>query len=294
MEKTVAAHRGCLREPAEVADADEAADQPDPPSSVIDQRFLDVCGQERPLVARTRERYAAVQELRADGLSLNAISRELDLAFRTVRRYALAADSDELLVPTLNRGTKLDRFRPYIVQRWNSGCANATTLHGELRGLGWQGSLRTVNRYVERLRTLTTPPSPEPVPPKPRRVTGWIMSDPDNLTSGSALALKNILARCPELAAARKHVGTFANMIGNLGGDRLPVWVDQVQADDLPLLHRFAAGLQLDRQAVVAGLTLPWSNGPSEGAVNRIKYLKRQMYGRANLDLLRLRILNPN
>ncbi|MFE3205841.1 ISL3 family transposase [Embleya sp. NPDC059237] len=295
VEKTVVAHRGCLREPAVVTDAD----QPDLLPSAIDrldpeQQCLDVCGQERPLVARMRERYAAVQELRADGLSLNAISRRLDLAFRTVRRYALAADADELLVPTLNRDAKLDRFRPYIVRRWNSGCANATTLHHELQGLGWRGSLRTVNRYMARLRTLATPPSSDPVPPKPRRVTGWIMSDPDNLTSGSAVALKDILARCPELAAARRHVGTFASMIRNLGGNGLPAWVEQVRADDLPLLHRFAAGLQLDRQAVVAGLTLPWSNGPTEGAVNRIKYLKRQMYGRANLDLIRLRILNPN
>ena len=120
------------------------------------------------------------------------------------------------------------------------------------------------------------------------------MSDPDHLASGSAVTLKEILVRCPELEATRKHVGTFANMIQNLGGGRLPEWIERVRADDLPELHRFADGLQRDLQAVTAGLTLPWSNGPTEGTVNRIKYLKRQMYGRANLDLLRLRILNPN
>jgi transposase len=115
------------------------------------------------------------------------------------------------------------------------------------------------------------------------------MSDPDRLASSSTVTLKVILARCHELEAARRHVGTFANMIYNLADDRLPAWIEQVQADDLPELRRFADGLQHDAAAVTAGLTLPWSNGPTEGTVNRLKYLKRSMFGRANLDLLRRR-----
>jgi transposase len=82
-------------------------------------------------------------------------------------------------------------------------------------------------------------------------------------------------------------------MIGNMGGEGLPAWIERVRADDLPALHAFATGLEREWDAVVAGLMLPWSNGPTEGAVNRIKALKRSMYGRATLDLLRLRILHP-
>lgn len=99
-------------------------------------------------------------------------------------------------------------------------------------------SQRTVYRYAQRLRTLDTPPPTVPQPPKPGRVAGWIMSDPDHLASGSALTLKETLVRCPELEATRKHVGTFANMIQNLGGNRLPEWIEQVRADGLPELHR--------------------------------------------------------
>ena len=80
-------------------------------------------------------------------------------------------------------------------------------------------------------------------------------------------------------------------MIRLLRGDRLQQWMDDVQADDLPDLHSFVSGLRRDLDAVTAGLTLRWSSGPVEGHVNRIKMLKRQMFGRAHLDLLRRRVL---
>jgi transposase len=80
-------------------------------------------------------------------------------------------------------------------------------------------------------------------------------------------------------------------MITNLKGDRLDSWISQVRADDLPHLHSFASGLKRDHAAVTNGLTLPHSSGAVEGTVNRIKMIKRQMYGRAKFDLLRKRIL---
>ncbi|GCE01042.1 ISL3 family transposase [Embleya hyalina] len=76
------------------------------------------------------------------------------------------------------------------------------------------------------------------------------------------------------------------------GRTRLPQWLSRVRTDDLPAVHSFANSLQRDHAAVFAGLTLPRSNGPTEGAVNRIKMLKRRMYGRVKLDLLRHRILH--
>jgi len=81
-------------------------------------------------------------------------------------------------------------------------------------------------------------------------------------------------------------------MIRNLSGDRLPDWMDRVREDNLPALHSFVNGLRQDLGAVTAGLTLPWSNGPTEGTVNKIKLLKRMMFGRAGFPLLRKRILN--
>lgn len=103
--------------------------------------------------------------------------------------------------------------------------------------------------------------------------------------------LKRILARCPELDAAAAHVAAFADMMCNLRGDRLNDWMAAVAADDLPALHSMLRGMRRDLPAITAGLTLPYNSGPVEGAVCRAKALKRAMFGRANLDLLRKRIL---
>jgi transposase len=93
------------------------------------------------------------------------------------------------------------------------------------------------------------------------------------------------------LAETEAEYRQFAEMIRELRSDCLQQWMDAVQADDLPALHSFVAGLGRDQDAVVAGLTLRWSSGPVEGHVNRLKMLKRQMFGRANLNLLRRRVL---
>ena len=105
------------------------------------------------------------------------------------------------------------------------------------------------------------------------------------------LASRVLRDRCSELNALVGHVRAFAEMIRELRGDRLHEWMDKVQADDLPAVHSFVIGLRRDQEAVVAGPTLRWSSGLVEGHVNRLKMLKRQMFGRANLDLLRRRIL---
>ena len=279
VEKTVSAHAGCLAEPpiqdagVEAADGRRAGIEPEPPI-------------EYPLARRHRERHAAIHEMLAAGRTRVEVARELGISTRTVSRFT-GTPLEQHLGRANNRTSRLDRYKDHLHQRFADGVHNSAALHRELQTLGWRGGERTVDRYVAQLRERTDPPPTTPTPPKPRKVTGWIMSDPDHLTDGAAVQLKGILARCPELEATRHHVGTFANMIQNLGGDRLPDWIDEVRADDLPALHGFATGLTRDQAAVVAGLTLPWNNGPTEGTVNRLKMLKRSMFGRANLDLLR-------
>jgi transposase len=124
-----------------------------------------------------------------------------------------------------------------------------------------------------------------------RRVTGWIMSDPANLEPGTQRRLDAILDASPSLAALTRHVQAFATMMCQLRGAQLESWMGAVTSDDLPALHSFVTGLRRDHDAVTAGLTLPYSSGPVEGHVNRIKMLKRQMFGRAKHDLLRKRVI---
>jgi transposase len=125
-----------------------------------------------------------------------------------------------------------------------------------------------------------------------RQFTGWITGLPGHLEPEDAGRMQAIRARCPELDAAVRHVAGFARMIKDLSGDQamLSKWMGAVDAD-LPPLRSFTAGLRRDLDAVVAGLTLQYNSGAVEGTVNRIKQLKAAMYGRANPDLLRKRIL---
>ncbi|GIF45187.1 hypothetical protein Axi01nite_94980 [Actinoplanes xinjiangensis] len=119
----------------------------------------------------------------------------------------------------------------------------------------------------------------------------YICRHPDHLVERDTDRLRAILERCPELAAAADLVRSFAHMLTGLHGDRPGGWIVAAQQAGLPGITSFANGLTRDMDAVTAGLTLPHSSGPVEGNVNRIKMLKRQMYGRAGFDLLRKRVL---
>jgi transposase len=276
-----------------------APGSPDAPPPAEPDGFRDQHGRDRRLVARHRERYAAVQALRAEGCSVREIARRLGLARNTVLKFAQAASIDELLVKATSRPSVLDPFKPYLGQRWNQGITSAAALHEEIRARGWTGGILAVERYLRQFRTadgrdrqaraqpqLTAPSAP--APPKPRQVTRWIMTHPDHLASDDAADLARLLDASPALAAAAGHVRSFAGMMTRRQGLlALEDWLTAVEADDQPGLRSFARGIRRDQQAVTAGLALPHSSGALEGKNCKIKYLKRLMYGRANFDLLR-------
>ncbi|MCX4985825.1 transposase [Streptomyces sp. NBC_00572] len=125
-------------------------------------------------------------------------------------------------------------------------------------------------------------------------MTGWLTRHPTALSEDDCAGLKDVLARCPELDTAAGHVRDFGEILSDRLGSTLPAWIDAVDAVDasqLPGLTGFALHLLRDFDAVTAGLTLHWSSGSIEGAVNRIKKIKRQLYGRAGFELLRKMIL---
>nr|WP_261988219.1 transposase [Streptomyces sp. gb1(2016)] len=159
----------------------------------------------------------------------------------------------------------------------------------EIKAHGYTGGYGAVRAYLQPFRTAPTAPAARP--PSPRTVTSWILTHPDTLPESERLKLKAVLAGCPELDALTGHVRAFGKMLTQLQGDQLPQWIKAVRADDLPSVHTFVNGLERDLVAVTAGLTLPWSSGVVEGHVNRIKMIKRQMYGRAGFGLLRKRVL---
>ncbi|WP_405901429.1 transposase [Streptomyces sp. NBC_00727] len=122
-------------------------------------------------------------------------------------------------------------------------------------------------------------------------MTGWITRHPATLNEEDRAGLKEVLARCPELDKVGEHVRDFGEILTDRLGVTLPTWIDAVDASQLPGLTGFAVHMRRDLDAVTAGLTLDWSSGGVEGAVNRIKKIKRQLYGRAGFELLRKMIL---
>ncbi|MBB4717801.1 transposase [Streptomyces luteogriseus] len=282
-ERAVARHRQCLRVLAPEPVDQRAEESP--------EETLDSPWQSQRFANRIRARHATVHAMLEAGHSRRAIGRQLHMTHRTVKSLADAARPEDLFRGQwqYNRTSTLDEYKPYLDERWDEGCTNAWKLWEEIIPLSYQGSYGIVSAYIRKKRT-----SPRPVtarPPAPRVVTRWILSRPETLTELEQLRLKAVLAECPELDALAGHVRSFARMLTERQGERLPRWLDAVRQDDLPSLHSLAAGIERDRDAVIAGLTLPWSSGVVEGHVNRIKMLKRQMFGRAGFDLLRKRVL---
>ena len=304
-EKTVARHRACLTGPAGDATAGPGAAESEPAGQEQDTAeeqgasgpglpdgFLDTCGRERRLVTRTRERYTAVHQLLSEGQSLSAICRALGLDRKTVQRFARAATIDELLAKATSRESKLDPFKPYICQRWNEGVTDAAALHAELQERGWAGSVKTVRRYVAPFRQAAAAPDPAPAVPKTRQITRWLLTRPDHLRPEEKAQLEAIKDRCPHIGTLAGHITSFAEMMTGRTGDRdLEGWLTAVEADDHAGLRSLATGIRNDQQAVTNGLTLPYSSGKVEGTVNKIKTIKRQMYGRASFALLRKRVI---
>ena len=115
------------------------------------------------------------------------------------------------------------------------------------------------------------------------------MRDPASLDDDEQDSLTSVRAQCPHLDALFSHVTEFAKILTGRRGEQLDAWIARASADDQPDLRSFITGLKRDYQAVLNGLTLPYSSGKVEGNVNRM--LKRQMYGRARFGLLLKRVL---
>jgi transposase len=157
---------------------------------------------------------------------------------------------------------------------------------------GYRGSTRTVRRLLQTWRDGTIKPAAmTAVAPKPREVTGWIIRPAAERTDREQADLDRILQRCEELRTVDRLVSDFASMLRQLQGQHMDTWIAQARTSGVAQLAGFAAGLLKDYDAVRNGLTLPWSSGAVEGNVCRLKTIKRQMYGRANFDLLRRRVI---
>jgi transposase len=243
---------------------------------------------------RRRARYEEVRALHQHGATIRSLAQRFRMHRRTVRRFLRAEGFPERAQPP-PRGSSLTRFLPYLEQRWGAGCHNAAVLWREVRVLGFRGTASLVRRVVGPWRArLPVAPSPF-LTPSPRATTwlllGSLVRKPVAPTPEQQAFLTALCQLCPEVARVQALTLDFAHLLRQRRGAALEDWLAAARQSAVPELVSFVRGVQRDQRAVTTAFTEGWSNGQVEGQVNRLKLLKRQMYGRAKLDLLRARVL---
>jgi transposase len=241
---------------------------------------------------RRLARYQEVVELRERGLAKREIARRVGLDRRTVRGW-LEPGSFPERKERAPRQRLLDSYLSYLQQRWEEGVTNAALLFREIRAQGYRGtSCSPLRDLVASWRTRGPPP-----PGRRRsalaspRQSAWmlVLSAEDRTAEQPQQAyLEQLEALWQEVKELERLAREFIRLFQEHDPGSLGAWLEA--ADRTPL-RGFARGLFSDLKAIRAAMTLPWSNGPTEGHINRLKMLKRQMYGRAGFELLRVRVL---
>jgi transposase len=245
------------------------------------------------------DRFEQVQELHRRGHSASRIARELGLSRRSVFRY-LRRGACPAWGLGRSRRSQLDGYREWIDERLAEGFMNVAGLHRQLTERGFRGSYGSVYEFVtKRLgaagkcrERLNAAKPPVPAPPSARQLSFEWARRPEDRKAHEQARLDAIRARSDELAAALDLADGFADLIRKRSPGSLSEWLSRGESSSNPELRRFAEGIRRDEAAVHAAVTEAWSNGPVEGHVNRLKTIKRQMYGRAGFVLLRARVLN--
>jgi len=250
-------------------------------------------------------RYEEVRALHEQGMSVRAIAQQLGRSRQTVTRFAKAETFPER-VPRSPQCSRVDRYAAYLRRRWNEGCQNAAQLWRELRAQGFTGSRPAVGRWVRRWRTgrgrsgppardSPTSPAPPTIRARSPRQASWLMVlTPSDLDPEDQAYLEQLVQLSHEVATAYPLAQQFGQLVRERDQAALEPWLGAAEQTQLPELVGFAAGIRRDQAAVDQMLLTNWSNGQTEGQINRLKLLKRQMYGRAKFDLLRRRVLHAS
>jgi len=258
---------------------------------------------EREQSVQSRERrlalYHEVLRLQQQGRTPRQIARELGISRTTVNAYLKEGTFPERKTRATPPGS-VAPYAAYLRRRWDEGCHNTQQLWRELREQGFPGQPLAVWRFTRSWRDPDAAgrgagkrahDHSVPAHPSPRAVVWWLLGAREALTEEQVAFLERLKTGCPKIELAETLALEFFTMVRQRASGRLENWVERASASGIEKLKQFGAGLRRDWDAVVAGLTLEWSSGPVEGQVNRLKMVKRQMFGRAGLTVLRARIL---
>jgi transposase len=245
--------------------------------------------------AKRLARYKEIRKRHAKGEYLTTIARDLEIDYKTARKYALS-DECPTRKPHPKRRRILEPYEPYLKARFKEGCKHGRELYREIIAHGYPGSRTQVATFVARLRREENSKKPQPPsatgePLTPHTAAMLLLRRPERCGEAEHAALAQLRDVHPDVGIAAAFTERFVEIVRERRGNKLGGWLSDAEASGTREIQQFAYKVRRDQAAVEAGCTLPWSNGQTEGQITKLKAIKRSMYGRAKFDLLRRRAL---
>jgi transposase len=296
------------REPAERTDQPQEQVEPELLGQEIELASLTYAEGKKKISRDKRyARYEHILALHRAGMSGRAIARALRMSRRIVQRY-LCSDGFPERAPGSGRRafgkSKLDPYLIHLRERWSTGEHSGSRLFGEIKERGYTGSESRLRQLLGEWRTELPPKRRQGQPRKPRlapkprkrrlssRGAAFLMILPPSKLSAVQRQQVEQINLNDELHAVYVLSQEFVTLLKERQAEALDSWLTRAKESRVTELSSFVNGIRRDYAAVHAACSLSWSNGTTEGHVNRLKFLKRQMFGRAHLDLLRVKVLH--
>lgn len=254
--------------------------------------------------ARRREKYNQVVALYKLGVSGRKIAKQLEISRPTVERYLRIGHYPE----HARRRETIRPYADYLIQRWEAGARVAVQLFEEIKQQGYRDSYKAVTMFVTELKSgnlqldpelvqaatsdlLSTPqPKPKIKSVAPRHLAHLLTKPASDLTAEQQQEVDWLCQSFPDLTTAYCLAQEFGKIVRERLPDQFTAWLEKASTSGLTDFRNFASSLAKDQDAVIAALNISWSSGPVQGYVNRLKLIKREMFGRGKLDLLKKRL----
>jgi transposase len=309
---TVTSNVSAERSQAERTDQPQEHVEPELPPALVGQEIelasLTYAERKKKISRDKRSaRYEHILALHRAGISGRAIARELHMSRRIVQRYLSSDGFPEHAPGSGHRSkgkSKLDPYLVYLRERWNEGLHSGSRLFCEIKERGYTGSESLLRHVLGEWRTELPTKRRQGQARKPRlssqprkrrlssRGAAFLMIfSPSKLTKVQQQQIEQITLN-EELRLVYLLSQEFVTLLKERQAEALDGWLKRAKESRVTELSSFVNGIRRDYAAVRAACCLSWSNGTTEGHVNRLKFLKRQMFGRAHLDLLRVKVLH--
>ncbi|MGY4340320.1 transposase [Bradyrhizobium sp. LM2.9] len=234
---------------------------------------------------RREDTNSAILKQAETGVSIKEIVRLTGHSRGLIRRVLRGQRSDVFRV----RESSLEHYLPWLDVQWAAGHCNGADLWRCLKAQGFRGSVRVVAEWATRRRRAEMPDAQSlQRVPSARTIARLMTHGRDTLSRSETVTIAAIEQGVPLLVEAREIIAAFHAMIRKKAHGELEPWLERARAS---LVMSFANGVIKDKAAVSAAITTSWSNGQTEGQITKLKLVKRQMYGRAKLDLLQARLI---